>query len=113
MKILKIISSFIKTTWFLFVDLLTDRPQIEGGVRKISLGRVCFLILFGLSISIWMGGADIAANMLIVLASLLTYVFGSQITGTFKALRGINNEPTGRPETPSGVVVVEPEEHGD
>jgi hypothetical protein len=94
----------------LIVDLLTDRAKENGNVRKISLGRVCFLILFVVSIHIWLGGADIATNMLIVLTSLLGYVFGNQINATLKALKGVD---LGSGKNNSQVITINPDNHGD
>ncbi len=103
MKFLNTLKKGLIQFWFMLVDLLTDRPQGNETTRKISLGRCCFLVLFIASLSVWLAGADIAANMLIVMGSLLTYVFGSKITDGWAPSKKVV-DPT---------IIVDPEEGGD
>lgn len=105
-KLFSILIRGIQETWYMLIDLLTDKADDGSGSRKISLGRCCFLVLFFVSLKIWLGGADIAANMLIVLGSLLTYVFGTKITEGWGALTKLRY-------TQSDIVTVDPEEAGD
>ena len=104
MKFFDKLGKFFTSIGCMILDLLTDRVKENGNVRKISLGRVCFLILFVASVSIWLSGTDIAANMLVVLSTLLAYVFGSKVTEAITALKGGNTTP---------IVIVNPEEAGD
>lgn len=116
-KLFKLLKAGIVQSWFMILDLLTDKAQENGNVRKISLGRCCFLILFVVAINIWLGGADIAANMLIVMGSLLTYVFGSKVTEGWASLAEMKHATpeyyASKHKSSSKQTAVDAEEAGD
>ena len=102
---------FFKAIWRLIVGLLTDKGLENGdSVRKLSLGRIAFLVLFALSISMWAGNKDIPQNMMVTMGALLTYVFGTKVTtGFFPGSNTTVNIGTSNPYNPQN-----PEdEHGD
>lgn len=65
---------------------LFTEPGIDG-LRKISLGRLAFTIIFLHSCVLWSMGTDILQGELSTLWILLGYVAGSKALESIKALK--------------------------
>lgn len=58
-----------------------------GGKRKVSLGRLCFTVVFLHGLVMWSFGHEIPEGELSTLWILLGYVAGSKINETVRALK--------------------------
>jgi hypothetical protein len=71
----------------LAVSLFTESVPEEPGVRKTSIGRICFFIVFVHAGVVWGLGNDIPSGELETLWALMAYVFGTKLVEGLKVLR--------------------------
>ncbi len=63
--------------------LYEDTP---AGGKKFSLGRTGLVVLMGIAISIWLGGANIPTTMLTVLLTFVGYALGTKGLAAIQAI---------------------------
>ena len=99
----KFINDIYTTIKNVVYDIITEEKQ-NGNGRKVSIGRIAFIVVLIASLHIWLTSVpmvDVPPNMFLTLTALLTYVLGTKALSSWTTLQSMKLNGNGETKTTS------------